>query len=416
MDAGQAYIANVANLTAKTAKETWYNTFFARWSGNVDISKDDNGNPSYHPSGKPIEMLTDFVQAGRDNMLIAMEKRLTGDPVYGDEVLKGTGEDQDLDWLRVYVNQYRKAVVAKSGAMANQRLKIYNMMKKAKPQLVNWGSQYENQAVFRSYYEGVSPNLSKGTAYGGLGVVKRLHPNWYYNDGGVLKQAGDAGETKIASDLDTAASNTDEGMTSEIVEFLNPVMMTKRIPQIVSENGYPYWAGVISPQQKITLATDSDFAAANRAAWTGLKTNAELKGFVGYYFGFAFYEDLIGIRSWDSTNNNLFGTTTAAAFEPSTLPADGNQNAIFFGNSSMGKGIAQDGTKYTTEIDDHENVKEIGMAVINGYNRADYFDDSEATESAGGAFYKNNAAETFSAGIAATNQSSLILMTKSTAT
>lgn len=414
MDAAQTYIANVANLTAKTVKESWYNTFWARWSGNVDISEDDNGNPSYRPSGKPIEMMTDFIQAGRDNMLLPMEKRLTGDPVYGDTVLKGTGEDQDLDWLRVYVNQYRKAVTAQSGRMANQRIKIYNMMKKAKPRLQDWLTQYENQEVFRAYYEGVSRNLSIGTAYDGLGLAKRLHPNWVVNNDSTLAHVGTQNKTKTAAQLDTAAALTLKGMSVTFLEQLNPVMMTQRIPQIVSEAGFPYWAGVISPQQKIALLQETDFQAANRSAWEGLKTNAELRGFVGHFLGFAFFEDLIGIRGWDTTNDNLFGSTTAAAFAPTTVT--GNHNAIFFGNSSMGKGIAEGETKYTTEIDDHENVKEIGLAVINGYNRADYFDEDDANEVSGDAFYKNQASEHFAASLSATNQSSLIAMTKPTLT
>ena len=62
----------------------------------------------------------------------------------------------------------------------------------------------------------------------------------------------------------------------------------------------------------------------------------------------------------------------------------------------------------------YENIPEtveIGGAVINGYNRADFFNDSEATEGSGDAFYGNQPAAHVSATLAATNQSSLILAT-----
>jgi hypothetical protein len=84
----------------------------------------------------------------------------------------------------------------------------------------------------------------------------------------------------------------------------------------------------------------------------------------------------------DTGNDDFFGTTQATAFAPTAVT--GNHNAIFFGNGAMGKGIAKNGTKFTTELDDHQNTEEVGLAVINGYNRADYFDDAVAGETAGG--------------------------------
>ncbi len=195
-EASQAYIANVAILRKKTVMESWYNTFWARWSGSTDISNDDNGNAIYRPSGAPIEMFTDFIQQGRDNMLLPMRKRLTGDAVYGDAVLKGTGEDQDLDWLRMYVNQYRKAVMAKSGEMQNQFVKMYNMTESAAPRLRDWLTQYENQEVARTFYEGASQNVTRGTNDDGTGLYKRLHPNYYANSNGTLIAVGTAGSLK----------------------------------------------------------------------------------------------------------------------------------------------------------------------------------------------------------------------------
>jgi len=269
--ASQAYSANVAILQQKTIKESWYNTFWARWSGTTDISQDDNGNYLTRPSGKPIEMYTDFIQKGRDNMLLPMRMNLSGSPVFGDTVVKGTGEDQDLDWLRLYVNQTRKAVMAQSGAMANEYVKMYNMVENAAPQLRDWLTKYDNQDVARCFYEGVGENLSTGTSDDGKGIYKRYHPNTYYNDGGVLTSAGTAGSFKTNANIDTAANSGLYGLTSDILEYLNPVMMERLIPQIVSEAGHPYWAMVITPEQKSVLVADTAFASANQAAWNGLR-------------------------------------------------------------------------------------------------------------------------------------------------
>ena len=112
------------------------------------------------------------------------------------------------------------------------------------------------------------------------------------------------------------------------------------------------------------------------------------------------------------------GTTTSARFDDSavTLNTAGSRiyNAIVFGNSCMGKGVAHD-LHFTSEIDDHENTIEIGGAMINGYSRNDWVAESLAGDSSGGgagnAFSKGNATAGVANAIAATNQSSVVLMT-----
>lgn len=411
METSQSWIANVAILNKMLAKESWYNTFFAKFSGNVDISKDDNGNPSYIPSGKPIEVLSDFIAEGRDNMLIPFLRELSGSPVYGDTVLKGTGEDQSMYWLRSFVNQYRKAVMKKSGSMSEQRQRIYKLYEEAKPQLSQWFTKWENQAIFQTFYEGVSPNLSTGTSYDGLGLAKRYHPNWYYMSAAdTITTVGTVGKTKTSGELDTADDAADHPYTlsAKTLQELRIKCMTLRIPQMVTKSGLPFWAMVVHPEQMKALQQDSVYYGAQREAYSG-KTLAlpELSGAAGFYGGFALYEDIIGIRTWDQSDDGFFGTTVAERFAPTT---GDTYNAIVFGNSAIGKGIASD-LHFTNEVDDHENTIEVGGALINGYNRAEYFAEADGGEVSGDAFYKNQAAEHVCASLTATNQSSLILMT-----
>jgi len=416
METSQSWIANVEILNKLLAKETWYNTFWAKFAGNVDIS-DDNGNPKYSPSGKPIEVLNSFIAEGRDNMLIPFLRELSGSPVFGDSVLKGTGEDQSMYWLRSYVNQYRKAVMKKSGSMSEQRQKLYKLYEAAKPQLSRWFSKYENQSVFRTFYEGVSPNLSAGTAYDGLGLVMRYHPNWYYCDddtAGTLTEVGTAGKTKTAANLDTA-EGSQKGISAKMLQNLRIKAMTKRIPQIITKSGMPYWAMVVHPEQMKDLQQDSTFTSAQQAAFTGKALDLpELSAAQGFYAGFAIFEDIVGVRQWDDTasvGDELFGSSTSSMLAPdAATPSSENYNAIVFGNSAVGKGVAKD-LHFTNEVDDHENTVEIGGAIINGYNRSEFFAEDDAAQSSGDAFYKNNSARTAADALSATNQSSLIVMT-----
>ena len=86
------------------------------------------------------------------------------------------------------------------------------------------------------------------------------------------------------------------------------------------------------------------------------------------------------------------------------------RNAVVFGKGSVGKAVAED-LHFTSEVDDHANTIELGGAVINGYNRADFFGEDDALESSGDAFYKNQSAAHDAAALSCVNQSSLILAT-----
>ena len=409
METNQNWIGNVAILNKILAKETWYNTFFARFAGNVDISSEDNGNKVYTPSGNPIEVLNDFVAQGRDNMLVPFLKELTGSPVFGDTLLKGTGEDQSLDWLRTYVNQYRKAVMKRSGQMSEQRQKLWKLYDQSKRQLSRWFSKYENQAIFASFYEGVSPNLSTGTNDDGLGLVQRYHPNWYYTAADVLTTVGTAKTTKTAANLDTAVAACDKPMNSTILLQLRTKCMELRIPAMETKVGNPYWCMVVHPQQYENLLMDTNFKNANREAYsTRMLEMPELAGAQAFYAGFAIYEDIIGIRGWDTTDKDMQMDTATAMFSPTDVTD--NMNALVFGKSAMSKAIARD-LHYTNEVDDHQNTIEIGAAQINGYNRNEYFSETNAAESSTKAFDKDNATVTVASALACINQSSLILMT-----
>jgi hypothetical protein len=422
MESTQTWIANVEILNSLLRKESWFNTFWAKFSGNVDISQDDNGNPVYSPSGNPIEVLNDYVAQGRDNMLIPFLSDLSGSPVYGDTVLKGTGEDQAMKWLRAYCNQSRKAVMKKSGSMSEQRQKVFKLMDEARPQLARWFTKWENQAVFQTFYEGVSPNLSAGTASDGLGLARRYHPNWYINDGAVLTVVGTEKSTKTNAQLDAAIGMTasadatcDTAMSADILRELRVKCMSLKIPQMETADGNRFWCIVMHPAQLASLQTDTDYETAQRFGFMGSGGSKmpQLTGMAGYYAGFAIYEDIVGIREWDEAGY-FFGSTIAKRFDDSAVTlASGTtrvRNAVVFGKNAVGKAVAED-LHFTSEVDDHANTIELGGAVINGYNRADFFAEADALESSGDAFYKNQSAAHDSAALSCVNQSSLVLGT-----
>ena len=305
--------------------------------------------------------------------------------------------------------------------MSEQRQKIYKLYEAAKPQLARWFAKWENQAIFQTFYEGVSPNLSTGTNSDGLGIVKRYHPNWWANVGGVLTSIGTSGTTKTNAQLDAAIGNTadgvgtcETGMTAAILHDLRVKCMELRIPQMTTKQGHPVWCIVMHPASASALMQDSTYKSAIQSAYTGkMLDEPELIGAVGYFAGFAIYEDIVGIREWDEAGY-FFGATTSARLDPTAVTLNTGTartyNHVVFGKNAIGKGVARD-LHFTNEVDDHENTIEIGGAVINGYQRNEYFAEGDATTGSGDAFYRANTAAADGAALAAENTSSLIFST-----
>lgn len=418
MLAPHTHIANLAVLEklqqTNFCQESWFNSIFAQFTGTIDVSKDSNGNKQYKIPANPIIIMDALKQEGRDDILVPFLKRLKGNPVIGDTVEKGTGEEQIMWWLRCFVNQTRNAVTAKSGAMSEQRLKIYRLKEKARGQLQDWWGQWYNQDVARTFYEGASYALIKSTADDGLGLYKRYHPNYYVNDGGVLtKVAGTEGQTPTAAEIDTAVAAADTAMTADILKQVAVKCMTLRIPQMVTKDGHKFWSILMHPTQYRKLSGDSDFKAAQREAFsTKMLNSPELSGTVAYYYQFAIYIDIVAIRAWDNAAGGFFedddADPMAKIMDPTAITD--NLNAIIFGNHAIGYARA---TKLalTEEIDDHGNIEEIGSNSLYGFGRADFAAEADAGEASGDLF-RTGTTGGVASGLVAKNQSSLILMTK----
>jgi hypothetical protein len=84
-------------------------------------------------------------------------------------------------------------------------------------------------------------------------------------------------------------------------------------------------------------------------------------------------------------------------------------NNIVLGRNALGRGLA-DALQFTEEVDDHNNTIEIGSNQIYGYNRCDFFSETDSGSTA--AFSKNNATKTISGAYEAVNQSSMIFSTE----
>lgn len=410
-------IANVSILSRDLAKQAWYNTFWSKLAGFM-TETETNGIKQFNPvPGKVIQVMKNFIEEGRDNMLMPIELMLNEPGVYGDKQLKGTGEVLQLKYLQIFINQWRKAVIKNPGAMSNQRVKLYSLMERAKPALIRWWAHAENQAIFEAMYLGVSPNLSAGTNDDGLGLKCRLHPNWYYQgtSDGTLVTLGTEKYNKTASNMTALSSANVAPMTSNtllgLVELLTGNLLIK---PIVSESVDPFWIMLVHPRTFKRLKKDSTIKSDQNAAYNKeLMKHPAISGKqMLYYEGICIIPDPYGVRLLDANAADVplqlaGGDLRKGWMNPSPYSYE-ICNSIILGENAMGKGIASP-LKFTQMVDDHDNVSEIGSNQIVGYNRSDFFaeGDNEAVYS------RNNAAKgVLATGYEALNQSSMILSTE----
>ena len=414
MLAEQDFIQNVAILNQELRRETWHGTFWHHFVGEVKVINDPSGRPiSVETSDTPIARLNGFQGAGRDNMLIPFERDLTGAPVFGDTVAKGTGESQSFYWSRTYINQVRKVVVAQAGKMSDLRARKLRLIENAKPKLIKWGSKYLNQEIYRSLYEGLSSNISGSAAYDALGVYKRYHPNFYVNDGAVLTAVGTEKQFTTAAQIDTGAAAADTAMTVAILRKLRSKCLQLKIPRISTKKGFKFWVMVMHPDQIADLRGDTDFkSAVNSAFDTHRIEHPGLNAAEFMIEGFAIYEDIVGIRCWDDATGGFYGDDDTnpidSMFNPTTYVE--NYCAIVFGKHALGIAVPEK-LNFGDEVDDFKNIKEVASIMIWGVSRADFVTEALAIETSGGMFYKNTTGGVV-ADTACLNDSSLILMTK----
>lgn len=356
-------------------KEHWYKSFWSPFVGHIERIN-EAGEERFRPSGAPIETLTDLQQRQGDSIKVPLLKDLVGEPVYGDTTAEGTGEENDLLWLVTFLNQIRKVHRPQVGEMADQRVKEFVAMKQSSPQIRRWFTKDRNQSVFEAFYEGADRALTKSVDEDGIGLNKRYHPNFYYVDGtGIPTTIGTEFNNKTQAELDTAVTNVAGNvMSADFLHELESLMHDLQIQPVEFSDGDEYYPLVISHKQHTKLLQDAQFREASERAEMGTGLNPEIKGYARKFAGFMIYRDKVGIRGWDTTNKNFFGSTWEDRTTPTTVTD--NHCALVFGRSAIARGYVET-LKMRTQWKDFKNIKEVAGIMKEGYNRNDFATDAD---------------------------------------
>lgn len=347
-------------------------------------------------SGAPIETVDAFMQKGRTDMLIPVRNRLTGNPVYGNNVLKGTAEAAAFAFRTVLINRTRKAYAPPTG-MEEQKTRQWatNLIMEAKDYLMTWNNDYQPGNILMAFHEGSSRDLIMPVAAGGRAVSIVSHPNFFVASSGQVAytggRPGTAGyEAAVEAALNGLTGAAGQSMTVGFIKNLVAEAARLKIPKITTASGFGFYALWLKDSQWNQLQNDQEFKDLAKNIYVAELAKTPLgNGMVAYVAGAAIYTDL---SMWCAYTNSDSATVTAGTvnYGPRPTTAEvalgmktsntisqldtGNKACcILVGQSALSIGTGKR-LRFTEQIDDHENVKEVGIEMIQSIVRNEQYD------------------------------------------
>lgn len=344
------------------------------------------------PTGKPIEVLSNFQHEGGVTMDIPVLYPLTEKPVYGDIQLLGTEESRKIAYKTVRINQVRKGTIIKDGMMSDQVLKRpeiqKQLMSSAQEDLTDLNKRWNAYQPYNAFLYRYSENIFAPTSEGGLGITKQSHPNFFVAGVGKVAWSDTPAtyEGNIATALASLTNSSASYFSTKTIESM--VYNASRLkirPSKFGPNGAPFYHIVISQAQAYQLLQDDKWIAAQKDA-TPRDTNSPLfTGLImGVYRGAIIYIDQnipdIKLNGDTGFTTSLSTTGTTAGIQygnvnplADPLSSSVRKVAILFGGSAIACGYASE-LKFKEETWDYENKKTEGSSMIVGYERADIYD------------------------------------------
>jgi hypothetical protein len=412
-------------LEEKMRRQQFVGNRFAQWIGPEFVKRGGGTEEVYAHgpegpgwTGAPIEHVQAFIQRGRTDMLIPIRNRLTGLPVFGGNQLWGTGEPPAYGHRVVLINRTRKAYTPPTG-MEEQKTRQYytNLIGEANAYLTTWHNDFFPANILSATFCGTSLDLIAPAIAGGRAIPIVSHPNFFVAGSGQVSYAGGrpgtAGyEAAVEAALNGLTGTAAQKMTAQFIRNLVFEAPRLKIFPITLKSGfqfYPIWLKDAAWQQ---LQADPEFQALAKSLHIAdLDKHPLGNGMVAYFGGAAIYVDF---KLWCARTNAIDPLVTAGQIEygPVATAAEraagfrtGNTMTQFdTGNIAMcvlvGQSMLSVGTgkrmRFTDEMWDHENVKEIGLEYIQSVVRNETYDVAGILARNGivantGDFYENTA-------------------------
>lgn len=353
---------------------------------------DDHGYPksvpygsiarkSIRPTGKPIEVLTDWNHQGGWAMDIPILLPLRKKPVVGDEQAKGKEEDRNWVYNRAYITQVRKPAKVTDGLFGEQALNpklLTQIWKNLADEFQHYNQRLQAYSPYDAMYQGYDQQLLDTSA---IGLTRRSHPNFYIAGYGRVPFDADnsAYETAIAAEF--ANLGADDGMSLQVIRNLKYYGSHHMIVPTTAGNYKIYGVLIINDAQMMQLAKDPEFR--ENHVQLVLKEGKEAAVFSGAYDaylceGVLILVDVNNPGAWISGDSDYDSNRGIINYgNPNPLENPIHQSdiklAVYMGASAILCGHTVP-LQFKNETDDYENIKGEASRTVVGYNRADRFD------------------------------------------
>jgi len=407
MKAYRALLSKKIERAAWTEMPMWNQ--FIGFIGNGDVryprsvAMGSSETKRLKPTGKPIEVLTNFMHEGGATMDIPLLNPLTEMPVLGDEQLLGTEESRKITYKTATINQVRKGVKVRDGRMSEQYLKKPEVqrafMEGAQAELSDFFGRYNGYQPYAALLQRYGSNITASTAKGGLGYTQASHPNFFvagYTGTGQATWSDTPAtyETNVATALASLTDTSSDYFSTSTIEaaaFHASRLKIRRVK--VSGVQEPAYCMVISPAQAIQLLRDTKWLDTVKYTLPRSTESKLVTGqLIGVYRGVAIFVDqnIPGARvsstaGYDAARGTVnYGNANFLADPIDTSPL---KLAILFGASAVAAGYASP-LGFDRETWDYKNKLTEGGGMIVGFERCDVYDNDGYYGTAGN-FHEN---------------------------
>jgi len=355
------------------------------------------------PIASPIVMQHELERTMGDEMKIPMLRNLVNLPTYGRDQMEGFEEEQFVNHAVVPIDIVRHAVQPQEGIMMTQTTKDYQFILNSKPQLVRHYAQVEEfLGCGWSLFYGFSRNILGSVRFSGHSTIKAIsHPHIFLAGQGkvsygVSDYPGTANyETNIGTALN--AMNDTNIYDTNFLSGLKSHQTMQEIDPIIAKDGNEFWLMVVHPYQIHTLEQDPKFnvPAATVYAQQMAKDNPMITGCKYFWGGFAIF--VSDTAAWPVS---VSGTTGKPIWGPSTITNLQSFRSystyqkfagVVIGNNALYKATGN-AFEYKQRTRDYEEILGIAYRVVEGYSRADSWNDDDGTR---GAYVKNYGSAVF---------------------
>lgn len=433
--------ANPNILAEKLYRQQWKRNSFGLWVAPEFIKATRDTSDVVVPGveesgvkfvGSPIEVFKQFVTQGKTTLDIPVRVRLTGQPVYGDKVLKGTEEAGKLVFRTVKINLLRKAY-SKPSLMSAQVTLPYleNLMMEASEYLTQWFNDYHPGNFICAMTAGYSIDLLQGVLAGGKGLDIVSHPNFYilggtkvtYANGRPGTHGATSYEHEVMDAVDGCSSATTNAVTVKKIAALVLTAQRLKIQPLLMKAGFRRFAIWLSDAQWHQLRNDTDFKDWYIRLPQELDGHPLATGAKADLHGAIIYVDQNLPHAVTPTNRDANYQTPPANTvwywpQPTAVEYAAGYNVgnmierrcdqdrkigFLIGQSalSVGVGVPVSGGKkgpsmqFVEQYDDYGAIAGIGIATIQSVVRNDIYDQDGVTGLTAGDFYENTSSLVF---------------------